>query len=61
MTLNIQEEDLENNNDRELIAEFLEYTQIIQTSLAEMESNNKEMRNLVNELITDKKSASNQK
>jgi hypothetical protein len=29
MTLNIQEEDLENNNDRELIAEFLEYTQII--------------------------------
>ena len=45
------------NNDRELIADFLEYTKEVQKGLTDMETNNTDMRSLVNELITDKKSA----
>lgn len=47
------------NNDRELIVEFLGYTKEVQTAMQEMEENNLDMRRLVQELIMDKKSASN--
>ena len=54
------EDDEENpNNDRELIILFLSHTKDVQKALEEMETNNADMRQLVNELITDKKSAQN--
>ena len=49
------------NNDRELIQEFLAYTKEVQAMLDEMENNNKEMHQLVHELVNDKKTAANQK
>jgi hypothetical protein len=39
----ISEDNEQQNNDRELIAEFLEYTKEVQGMLEEMENNNKEM------------------
>ena len=59
-TVDIDEEKEQQNNDRELILEFLEHTKEVQKGINEMETNNADMRNLVNELITDKKQAQNQ-
>jgi len=55
----LADEESQVNNDRELIVEFLENTKEVQKCLQEMESNNSQMRGLVNELISDKKSAAN--
>lgn len=57
----MSEDPEQQNNDRELIAEFLEYTKEVQVMLEEMENNNKEMHSLVHELVNDKKTAANQK
>ena len=55
------EDDENPNNDRELISEFLLHTKDSQHALAEMESNNLQMQQYVQELISDKKSSQNQK
>eukprot|EP00356_Strombidium_inclinatum_P017110 CAMPEP_0170483596 /NCGR_PEP_ID=MMETSP0208-20121228/3269_1 /TAXON_ID=197538 /ORGANISM="Strombidium inclinatum, Strain S3" /LENGTH=68 /DNA_ID=CAMNT_0010756709 /DNA_START=27 /DNA_END=233 /DNA_ORIENTATION=- len=47
------------NNDRELIAAFLDFVHEVQDSIGQMEKNNEEMQGLVQELITDKKSSQN--
>lgn len=56
-TFDIDEEKDAPNNDRELIQDFLDHTKEVQKAISEMETNNGDMRNLVNELVTDKKSA----
>lgn len=60
-SLSINADDEEQNNDRELIAEFMVVTREVQQGLTDMESNNEQMRVLVAELITDKKSPAHQK
>ena len=47
MNNNIDEERDAQNNDRELIADFLEYTKEVQKGLGDMESNNTDMQDLV--------------
>ncbi len=47
LTESMTSNDIEQNNDRELIFEFLEHTKIVQKALTDMDTNNKEMVELV--------------
>ena len=60
-SMSIDDEEQGQNNDRELIFEFLADTKEVQKALEEMDANNEEMTTLVADLITDKKSPANQK